>query len=171
DFRYAKWRKEWGRWFVLRSYFQVFILQGVLMGIIALPILLVNASMKPGLTWLDGLGVAVWVIGFCFETMGDLQLARFKKNPSNKGKIMTSGLWRYTRHPNYFGESAMWWGIFLITLSVPGGWVGVVSPVLITFILLFVSGVRMLEKKYGDNPEFQAYAERTSVFIPFPPKK
>ena len=171
DFRYAKWRKEWGRCFVLRYYLQVFMLQGLFMWIISLPILLIHVSNGPGWTWLDVLGVCIWLIGFYFETVGDLQLKRFKQNPANRGKILTGGLWRYTRHPNYFGEAAMWWGIFLIALSVPGGWVGLVSPVLITFLLLFVSGVRMLEKKYRENPQFQEYKRKTSVFFPLPPKK
>jgi len=97
-------------------------------------------------------------------------LARFRRDPANKGRIMDRGLWKYTRHPNYFGESLMWWGLWLIALEVPGGWTTIVSPILITFLLAKVSGVPMLEKRYAGNPEFQAYARRTSAFVPWFPK-
>jgi steroid 5-alpha reductase family enzyme len=171
DFRYAKWRKEWGRWFVPRSFFQIFVLQGILMLIVSYGVVLVNSSPSPGLAALDVLGAAVWVFGFIFEAAGDAQLKAFKQKPENKGRIMRSGLWRYTRHPNYFGEAVMWWGIFIIDLSLPRGWTGVVSPVLITFLLLRVSGVTMLEKKYAGNNEFLVYARRTNAFFPWFPKK
>ncbi len=170
DFRYANWRKEWGRWFIPRTYLQVFLLQGIFMLMISSPILLVNRSMERGLTLLDVLGAAVWLVGFLFEAVGDFQLMRFKRKPESKGKIMTSGLWRYTRHPNYFGEAALWWGIWLVALSVDGGWAGIISPLSIGFLLLRVSGVTMLEKKYAGNEEFAAYARRTSAFFPMPPK-
>ena len=171
DFRYAKWRRDWGRWFVPRSFLQIFMLQGVFMLMISSPVVLVIDSSRKGLTALDGFGVGLWLFGFLFEAVGDFQLKRFKRNPASKGKIMTSGLWRYTRHPNYFGEAAMWWGVFLIALSVPGGWVGIISPLTISFLLLKVSGVTMLEKKYAGNEEFAAYARRTSAFFPWFPKK
>ncbi len=170
DFRYAKWRKEWGKWLVPRAFFQVFMLQAVIMLIISYPVVLVNAAEKGGLGWLDFLGLIVWLIGFFFEAVGDKQLAEFKKDPNKRGRIIKSGLWRYTRHPNYFGEVTLWWGIFIITLSVPAGWTGIISPLAITFLMLFVSGVPMLEKKYRDNKEFQEYAERTSKFFPWFPK-
>ena len=171
DFRYAKWRKDWGRWFILRSFFQIFMLQGLLLLIISYSVILVNHSPKVGLTILDYVGVLVWLIGFFFEAVGDYQLSRFKKNPENKGRIMKYGLWRYTRHPNYFGEAVMWWGIFLIALSVRYGWTAVISPLVITFLLLRVSGVIMLEKKYKENEEYAAYAQRTSAFLPWFHKK
>ena len=170
DFRYAKWRREWGRWFVLRSFLQIFMLQGVFMLLIASPILLVNRSTEKGLTALDALGLCVWLIGFLFEAVGDHQLKMFKRKPESRGKIMTSGLWRYTRHPNYFGEATLWWGLWLISLSVAGGWAGIISPLTIGFLLLRVSGVTMLERKYAGNPEFASYASRTSAFFPLPPK-
>jgi len=171
DFRYAKWRRDWGRWFVPRSYLQVFMLQGIFLLVISWSVLLVNASAPRALGALDLAGTAVWAAGFLFEAVGDAQLERFKKKPENKGKIMIAGLWRYTRHPNYFGEAVMWWGILLIAASAPSGWTGVVSPLLITFLLLRVSGVTMLEKKYAGNREFAAYARRTSAFFPLPPKR
>jgi steroid 5-alpha reductase family enzyme len=171
DFRYAKWRKEWGKRFVPRSFFQIFMLQGIFLILIALPIILVNRSTEKGLNLLDTAGAVLWLLGFLFEAVGDFQLNRFKKNPENRGRIMTGGLWKFTRHPNYFGEAAMWWGIFLIALSVGNGWIAVISPLTITFLLLKVSGVAMLEKKYAGNSEFAAYARRTSAFFPRFPKK
>jgi steroid 5-alpha reductase family enzyme len=171
DFRYAKWRREWGRWLVPRAFFQVFMLQGVMMLIIGYPIILANANPQPGLNFSDYLGVLVWVTGFFFESVGDKQMAEFKKDPANKGQIIKTGLWKYSRHPNYFGEATMWWGIFLLVLSVPLGWSGIISPLTITVLLIFVSGVPMLEKKYKDNPEFQKYARVTSKFFPWFPKK
>ncbi|MGB6339940.1 MAG: DUF1295 domain-containing protein [Candidatus Aminicenantaceae bacterium] len=171
DFRYAKWRHDWGRWFMLRSYFQIFMLQGASLFIIALSIILVNFSGREDLTAIDFLGMGVWCIGFFFEAVGDYQLRQFKKRPKNKGKIITTGLWKYTRHPNYFGEVVLWWGIFLLALPVENGWIAILSPLLITFLLLHVSGVAMLEKKYAGNAEFEAYAKRTNAFFPWFPKK
>jgi len=171
DFRYAKWREDWGNWVVLRSYFQVFILQGLIMLIVALPIVLVNQSQDEHLNGLDVIGLLLWLLGYFFEAVGDFQLLSFKRIPANERKIMQQGLWRYTRHPNYFGEAAMWWGLGLIALSVPAGWMALLSPLLLTFLLAKVSGIPMLEKKYADNPEFREYARRTPVFIPWFPKK
>jgi steroid 5-alpha reductase family enzyme len=171
DFRYAKWRRDWGRGFIVRSYLQVFLLQGVFMVLIAFPVVLVNRSAGSSLTVWDGLGLAVWAVGFYFEAVADAQLLRFKRDPLNKGKIMTSGLWSLSRHPNYFGEATQWWGLFIIVLAVPRGWTAVVSPITITFLLLRVSGVTLLEKKYEKNPKFAAYARRTSAFLPRKPRK
>ncbi len=170
DYRYAEWRKAWGKWFYLRSYAQVYLLQGVLLFLIVLPVLLINNSMRTGLNYLDLIGVAVWLIGFIFESVGDAQLARFIKDPANKGKLMQRGLWRYTRHPNYFGEVAQWWGVWLIALSVPFGWLGIIGPITITFLIFKVSGIPMLEKKMAENPEFADYKKRTSIFFPLPIK-
>jgi len=143
DFRYVQWRKEWGKLFVLRSYLQVFMLQGILLLIISYPVMLVNQSETEAFSIWDALGVWIWLIGFSFEAIGDFQLMQFKKDPQNKGKIMTRGLWHLTRHPNYFGEATLWWGIFLIALSIKNGWTAVIGPVLITFLLLRVSGPYM----------------------------
>ena len=121
---------------------------------------------------LDYIGLAVWLVGYFFEVVGDNQLKNFIKKPENKGKLMKYGLWKYTRHPNYFGEATMWWGIFLIALSSPNGWIAIISPIIITLLLLlFVSGVPLLENKYKSHPEFAEYAKRTSKFVPLPPKK
>ena len=169
DYRYLAWRREWGNWFYLRSYFQVYLLQGLFLFLIVSPVLLINASAGPALSVLDAFGAAVWLIGFYFESVGDAQLARFIKNPENKGKLMQSGLWAYTRHPNYFGEATQWWGIWLIALSVPSGWIGIVGPITITFLLLKVSGIPLLEKKMAENPAFADYKRRVSIFVPLPP--
>jgi steroid 5-alpha reductase family enzyme len=114
--------------------------------------------------------VCVWVIGFFFESVGDAQLSRFIKDPANKGKLMQSGLWKYTRHPNYFGEVTQWWGLWIIALSVSYGWLGIIGPLTITTLILKVSGIPLLEKSMEGNPEFQEYKKRTSVFFPLPPK-
>jgi steroid 5-alpha reductase family enzyme len=171
DFRYARWRKEWGKMFVLRSFLQIFVLQGILLLIISYPVMLVNHSETKGFSFWDVMGVGIWLVGFFFEAVGDFQLSRFKKTPQNKGKIMNKGLWRYTRHPNYFGEATLWWGIFLIALPLKDGWTAAIGPILITFLLLRVSGVTMLEKKYAGNQDFLEYARRTSPFFPWIPKK
>jgi len=172
DFRYRKWRQEWGRYWVVRSYLQVFILQGFMMLLIATPFIIINSSDGGGsLYWLDILGVSIWLLGFLFETIGDYQLRQFVTNADNKGKVLDTGLWRYSRHPNYFGEVVQWWGIFIIALAVPHGWLGVFGPLTITLLILKVSGVPLLERTLAKNPDYQEYAKRTSVFIPLPPKK
>jgi len=170
DYRYAEWRRAWGKWFYVRSYVQVYLLQGILLFLIVLPVLFINKSISAGLNYLDFIGVAIWLVGFIFESVGDAQLARFIKDPAHKGRLMQSGLWRYTRHPNYFGEVTQWWGIGIIALSVPSGFYGIIGPLTITFLILKVSGVPMLEKKMIENPEFAEYKKRTSIFFPLPPK-
>ncbi|MDP8201426.1 MAG: DUF1295 domain-containing protein [Candidatus Tenebribacter burtonii] len=171
DFRYANWRREWGKYWMIRTYFQVFMFQGLFMLIVVSPVFILHYDTGGKLGLLEIIGAAVWIIGYLFESIGDLQMMNFKKDPANKGKIITSGVWKYTRHPNYFGESAMWWGIFLIVVNIANGLWGIISPATITFLLLFVSGIPLLEKKYKDNPEFQEYARKTSIFIPWFPKK
>lgn len=166
DARYAAWRQEW-TWFRLRSYVQIFLLQGVLLYIIALPMLFIHATPASALTVLDAAGVVVWLAGFFFEAIADAQLKRFLRDPANKGKIMDRGLWAYSRHPNYFGEVTQWWGVFLLVLPLPYGFMTVVGPLTITLLILFVSGVPLLEKKYAGRPDFEAYKKRTSVFVPW----
>ncbi len=170
DFRYAQWREEWGKNLILRSYLQVFVLQGLFMIAIAYPIVLATSLSRSGFFWSDLLGIALWFLGFFFEAVGDEQMRRFKKIASNKGKVMRSGLWRYTRHPNYFGEATMWWGIFFLSLGFGQGLWALASPIVITFTLVKISGVPMLEKKYEGNPEYQDYIRNTPSFIPFIPK-
>ncbi|MDW7761675.1 MAG: DUF1295 domain-containing protein [Acidobacteriota bacterium] len=166
DFRYAKWRRDWGRLFIPRTYLQVFLLQGVFLLIISFPVLVVNHRGAGPLTGLDIFAAALWLIGFFFEAVGDFQLLRFKRNPENKGRIMTQGLWSITRHPNYFGEAVMWWAIFLFAVQAPNGWISVIGPALITFLLMRVSGVVMLEKKYTGNPEYEVYVKSVNAFFP-----
>ena len=170
DFRYAQWRQEWGQSFLWRSWLQVYLLQGVLMMIVAGAILQIMSRSQGPLTALDALGVLVWVIGFGFEAIGDAQLTRFKRDPAHRGKVIQHGLWRYTRHPNYFGEVVLWWGIWLLGAGLPGAAFSVLAPATITFLILKVSGIPMLEAKYAGNPEFEAYKQRTSAFWPWWPR-
>lgn len=171
DHRYEQMKAKWKGNFYLKSYLNVFLLQGFLLLLISIPVIFVNTFSGSGLTVLDVIGVAVWLFGFYFETTGDYQLSKFMKNPHNKGHVMQSGLWKYTRHPNYFGEVTQWWGVFLLTLSLPYGFLTIIGPLIITTLILKVSGVPLLEKKYAGNPEFEEYKKRTSVFIPFPVRK
>ena len=173
DFRYQAWRKEAGSAWWWRSFFKVFILQGVLLWAVATPLLAAQVSLQPErLTWLDYAAVLVWLVGFSFEAGGDLQLRRFLKNPANKGKVLQSGFWRYTRHPNYFGDAAQWWAYYLIALAA-GGWWTIFSPLLMTTLLMRVSGVTLLEKTLKEEkPGYKEYVETTSEFFPwFPHKK
>ena len=166
DPRYRKWREEWGRHATLRAYFQVFLLQGLLTVVILIPVTYTLAHQSSDLTWLDALGAAVWLVGFVFESVGDLQLARFKKAPGNRGRVITSGLWKYTRHPNYFGDALQWWAFYLIALAA-GGWWTVFSPLLMTTLLVRVSGVSLLEKSLAQSkPGYREYMATTSAFVP-----
>ena len=170
DFRYARWReKHETRWWWF-SFFQVFLLQGFLMWIISAPIISAMTSGFPAiLTPLDWLGAVLWVFGFLFESIGDMQLMLFKANPANRGKLFTGGLWKYTRHPNYFGEAVLWWGFYLIAVAAGKGWT-LFSPVIMTFLLLRVSGVSMLERTMKQKPGYQDYMRTTSAFLPWLPK-
>jgi steroid 5-alpha reductase family enzyme len=171
DFRYANWRKEWGKFVVIRAFLQVFMLQGFFLFIIALPIIITKLSFPERLGIIEIVGAAIWLFGFYFEAVGDYQLLKFKKDAENKGQIITTGLWKYTRHPNYFGECVMWWGIFIV--SIPSGyiWVSMISPIVLTWLLTRVSGVPMLEEKYKGNKQFEEYAKKTNAFVPWFPKK
>lgn len=173
DKRYQKWRADYGEKFWIVSLFTVFGLQGVILWIISLVVQTGQLSPMPrNLTWFDVMGSAVWLFGFLFESIGDWQLLRFKTNPHNTGKVMNQGLWAYTRHPNYFGEAVLWWGMFLITLATPGSFWTIISPLLITGLLLKVSGVTLLERTMLETrPQYQEYIEQTSAFLPWFPKK
>lgn len=170
DYRYQAWREQWGKWFLIRSYAQVYLLQGALLFLVVLPVLLINREAGPGLGPLDLVGVVVWLVGYFFEAVGDAQLARFIKDPANKGALMQGGLWAYSRHPNYFGEVLQWWGIGVIAISAPNGWLGIVGPITITFLILKVSGIPMLEARMIKHRDFADYKKRVSVFFPLPPK-
>lgn len=170
DYRYAQWREEWGKYVVVRAFFQVFMLQGAIMLIVASP-LYVIFSQPLELTWNVYLALVVWLFGFYFEAMGDYQMARFKKNPANKGIVMRQGVWKYTRHPNYFGDATQWWGIFLLALMSPYWYWAAIGPAVMHFFLVKVSGVAMLERKYKGNPKYADYIATTSAFLPWFPKK
>ena len=171
DFRYANFRKAWGKWVIPRAFVQVYMLQGLFMFMISLPVILKPVFPTPTNPLLFILGLLIFALGFAFEAIGDRQLAAFQHDPANKGKLMTSGLWRYTRHPNYFGEAMLWWGIFLLALSGGVYFTAIISPVTITLLLLFVSGVPLLEKRMQTKPGYAEYAARTSIFVPWFPKK
>ncbi|MFV0558215.1 MAG: DUF1295 domain-containing protein, partial [Enterococcus sp.] len=165
DYRYVKMRKRWrGKWGLLKAFLNVFVLQGVLLALIALPVSYRLANPTNQLQGWNVLGIVVWGIGFFYEVLGDWQLQQFKQQPENQGELLTTGLWATTRHPNYFGEATCWWGIFLLAFS---GWSTlwlIISPILITCLLLFVSGVPLLERKYHERVDFQAYAAKTPKF-------
>ena len=171
DFRYQQFRQKYGAhrywWF---SFFQVFLLQGILMWLISAPLL--GAQYYTGqakLNILDILGVLVWLIGIIFEAGGDFQLARFKANLQNKGKVLDTGLWKYTRHPNYFGDSCVWWGYGLICLA-GGSYIPVYGSILMTALIIRVSGVFLLERSLAQTkPGYRDYIKRTSAFFPGPP--
>ncbi len=172
DFRYAAWRQEAGRSWWWRSLFKVFLLQGGILCIVAAPLLAAQVSAVPvRLTWLDVVAIPLWLVGFIFEAGGDWQLMRFKAKPSNRGKVLQSGFWRYTRHPNYFGDAVQWWAFYLIALA-GGAWWTVFSPLLMTFLLVRVSGVAMLEKSLKEaKPGYREYIENTPAFVPWFPKR
>lgn len=172
DYRYVNMRKRWGTsWVNVKAFLNVFVLQGVLLFIIALPITHTFANETITFQWWQMVGIILWLIGFIFEVGGDLQLENFKKNSANKGKLLTTGFWSLTRHPNYFGEALSWWGVFLVALTeITDSWL-LISPALITLLLLFVSGVPLLEKKYQDREDFKKYAKKTSKFFPIIGKK
>ena len=173
DYRYRAMREYWGTSFWWVSLGTVFLLQGTLMWLISMPIQVVATAASPAsLHWLDAVGAGVWAVGLMFEAIGDAQLRRFKADPGNKGKVFDRGLWSYTRHPNYFGDALVWWGIFIVAAEVPGGGWTVFSPILMTFLLVKVSGVAMLERDISTRrPAYRDYIERTSAFIPWPPKQ
>jgi steroid 5-alpha reductase family enzyme len=172
DWRYKAMRKKKGARFGLISLVTVFGLQGVLMWVVSLPVMFGNSDATPGVGPLAVIGVMVWAVGLSFEAVGDWQLAKFKKDPNNAGKVMQTGLWSLTRHPNYFGDALLWWGIGIVGAETGTGVVGFIGPVVMTVFLLRVSGVPMLERSLMKRREgYAEYAARTSAFIPRPPKR
>jgi steroid 5-alpha reductase family enzyme len=173
DFRYQEFRRNYGPeryWWI--SYFQTFILQGVLMMLVSLPLLGANAGTQTDhLNWLDYLGILVWLIGFAFEAGGDFQLTRFKQNPENKGKVLNSGFWKYTRHPNYFGDSAVWWSFAIFSVASGSYW-QITGSLLMTLLIIKISGVALLEKSLKNTKhQYREYIQKTSSFFPWFPKK
>lgn len=173
DYRYQEFRRQYGPkrywWF---SYFQTFLLQGALIMLISLPLLGISLSQSPGnLNVLDYIAIIIWLIGFAFEAGGDAQLARFKKNPENKGKVLNTGFWKYTRHPNYFGDAAVWWAYAIISIAAGSYW-QIIGSVAMTLLIIKVSGVTLLEKNLKDTkPQYKEYVAKTSSFFPWFPKK
>lgn len=172
DYRYAEMRRKWDpATFGVRMFVQIYLLQLVLNYLINLPAIVTNLQDLTGWSVIATIGLAVWAGGFATEAMADRQLRIFKADPANKGLLMTGGLWRYSRHPNYFGEAAQWWGLYLLAVSNGQHIWLIISPLTITLFLLFVSGVPLLEKKYAGRPDWEDYKKRTNKFIPGPPKK
>jgi steroid 5-alpha reductase family enzyme len=172
DFRYREFRKKYGEkryWWI--SFFQTFMLQGILMWLISAPLLGAQYfGHGKNLGILDIIGMFFWITGILFESGGDYQLARFKANPSNKGKVLDTGFWHYTRHPNYFGDSSVWWGFGLICLAA-GSYIPVLGSLLMTLLIIKVSGVALLEKSLKEQkPQYRDYIEKTSAFLPWFPK-
>lgn len=171
DYRYQQFRQDYGPerywWF---SYFQVFLLQGGLILIVSLPLLAININQS-GINWLDYIAVLVWSLGFVFEAGGDYQLAQFKKNPKNKGKVLRSGFWKYTRHPNYFGDATVWVAYALFCIASGSYW-QIMGTIIMILLIVKVSGVAMLERTLKDTkPAYREYIEKTHSFIPWFPKK
>ncbi|MBY0470903.1 DUF1295 domain-containing protein [bacterium] len=171
DVRYNNWRRAWGKTQVWRSYLQVFILQPLILYVFLTPVLLAIAAPNMPWGWLAWVGIAIWFFGFVFEAIADEQLRRFKANSKNKGKLMTQGVWSWSRHPNYFGEVVQWWGIWLVALELPYGWATIISPLGVTYLILQVSGVSMLENLMKKRPGFSEYEKTTSIFFPLPPHR
>ncbi|MFX0000664.1 MAG: DUF1295 domain-containing protein [Candidatus Hodarchaeota archaeon] len=178
DYRYAAMRRRWKTNIILKSLIRVYIFQGIVIFIVAFPVWFVNISPNPplesfvdfiGLTlWI---GIIVWLIGFLFETFGDYQLYRFKQDPNNKGKVLDKGLWKYSQHPNYFGEVTQWWGIYIIALATPFGFISIIGPIFITYMIIKVSGIRLLDKRFEGDDKYAEYKRKTRVFFPWFPKE
>lgn len=167
DPRYAQWRKEW-TWVKTRAFFQVWMLQGLLMLLVSAPVIHVIMARPAPSLW-TVIGALVWAVGFFIETVADAQVRRWKRRGGSG--LYTDGLWRYSRHPNYFGEALLWWGIWLIALGAPGGWMTIYGPLSITFLLRFVSGVPLTERRYAGREGWDAYKRRTNAFVPWFPKQ
>ena len=181
DYRYRAMRKNQGPHFAWLSLFTVFGLQGALLLLVAMPLVAATSAAGrsagsgfagAGLGPFDFAGIALFLVGFLFEAVGDAQLANFRANPANRGKVCDAGLWRYSRHPNYFGDATLWWGFYLVACGVPGGAWTIASPLVMTVLLLKVSGVALLERGLSSTkPGYAAYIARTSAFLPWFPKR
>ncbi len=170
DARYVAMREKWGRHKTVKSFFYIFMLQGALLLLVSTPVIAIMNSTQPSYRPLGWLGLAIWVGGICIEMVADWQLRHFIQNKKrSKDDIMESGLWRYSRHPNYFGEIMTWWGSVIAAISVHEWW-GILGALAITFLITKVSGVPMLENRYSDNKAYQDYRRKTSVLIPLPPR-
>lgn len=167
DRRYTELMSTWPDQKALRVYLKLFVVQALLALLVSIPV--VHVTLSADSTWNSwtSLGLVVWIAGFIFESVGDWQLKKFLASPASKGKLMTKGLWSITRHPNYFGEITMWWGLALISLGTAHGWVGLGGAVFITYLITFISGVPLAEKSTASKQGWKAYAAKTPVLIPF----
>jgi steroid 5-alpha reductase family enzyme len=170
DPRYEELSGKWRGNFWLRAYLSIFLLQGVLIWLISLPIVVAGNRQLSGLGWLSVAGGMIWLIGFIIEAVADRQL-RLLLGRKNHPKVLQTGLWRYSRHPNYFGELTQWWGIGVIALQASYGWIGLAGPLLLSVLIIFVSGIPPIEKRRLKQPDYQAYKARTSALIPLPPRR
>jgi steroid 5-alpha reductase family enzyme len=178
DYRYREMRERWKTNIVLKSFIRVYIFQGIVIFIVAFPVWFINISINPpvinlldfaGITlWLGGI---IWLIGFLFETIGDYTLYKFLQKPENKGEVMDRGVWKLSQHPNYFGEVTQWWGLYVIALAIPFGFISIFGPIFITYMIIKVSGIRLLDKRFETDDKYAEYKRRTSVFFPWFPKK
>lgn len=181
DKRYAFMRKRWkekGKNIYFKSLINIYLFQGLVILIVVFPVLWVNVNENPPIKDLFDfsavtlwIGVIIWLIGFLFESIGDYQLYRFLHDPNRTKRVMDEGLWKYTQHPNYFGEVTQWWGLYIIALGIPWGFITIFGPIYITFMIIKVSGVRLLNKMHKGDDEYTAYRKRTSAFFPWFPKK
>ncbi len=170
DERYTEIIRQWPKRFMgLQLFARLFLLQAILATTISLPVIVVH-TYQPGTSWLTLIGLAIWIVGFIFESVADRQLKEFLATP-NHAALMTNGLWRYSRHPNYFGEVSMWWGIALIAAQTPLWWLGLIGAVAITLLISFVSGIPIAEKRSAGKEGWTAYKRQTSALLPWPPKK
>lgn len=172
DARYRRWREQHGERWWWRSYLQVFVLQAVVAWAVSWPLFVAQSAALARWTWWDAAGVLVFAAGLTFEAVADEQLRRFRARADARGRVLDTGLWRYSRHPNYFGEALLWWGLFLLAAGVPGGWMTAVSPLLMTWLLVRVSGVTLLEEGLRKSrPGYADYVASTSAFVPWRPRR
>lgn len=171
DPRYVELRRDWQGSLARNAFWRIYMTQAVLATVVAWPVIHLNQTLLYGSGWWLAAGLVLWVTGFAFEVVSDWQLRCFLRYPGNKGRLMTQGLWRYSRHPNYFGELVQWWGIYVIVLGAPFGWLTIVGPLLLSYLIAFVSGIPPNERRFKGRPGWDEYRRRTSVLLPLPPKK
>lgn len=168
DKRYVELRKKWRSGNQnLAIFFRIYIVQAILASVVCVPVIILNTSNADVILPFVAVGASVWIIGFFIESLADRQLRHFIRNPQNKGRLMTQGLWRYSRHPNYFGELTLWWGIGIIALGVPFGWIGLIGPVVISYLIIFVSGIPPTEKAFAGRVGWDHYRRQTSILVPW----
>ena len=166
DFRYQALKEKWGGDFNFKLFSEVFLLQGCILYIVALPIMWIHTHPQVLPVQILGIALPIWGIGFALETIADWKLTLFQNEPSKKGKLLTDGVWGFVRHPNYLGELMQWWAIWFMAAFLPFGWALIVSPLLLTYLIVNVSGVKPLEEKMKKNADFKGYAEKTPSLVP-----